>query len=202
MDQRAFWAGEFGIEYIGRNKSEDLFASNLSLFSEIFSSTGIAPQSFIEFGANIGMNIKALKSLFPKGTFTGVEINSEACKHLTQVCDLTYESSIESFKPDVLHDLVLSKGVLIHIDPENLSIVYEKLVRSTRKWLLIAEYYNPTPVGIEYRGHSDKLFKRDFAGEILDKYPEIKLKSYGFRYHRGVFPQDDITWFLLEREVA
>lgn len=202
MDQRAFWAGEFGNEYIARNKSEDLFASNLSLFSEIFSNTGIAPQSFIEFGANIGMNIKALKSLFPKGTFTGVEINHEACKHLTQVCDLTYESSIESFKPDVLHDLVLSKGVLIHIDPENLSIVYEILVRSTRKWLLIAEYYSPTPVGIEYRGHSDKLFKRDFAGEILDKYPEIKLKSYGFRYHRGVFPQDDITWFLLEREVA
>ena len=201
MDQREFWAGEFGIDYMTRNKSEDLFASNVALFSEIFSAAGISPKNFIEFGANIGMNIKALRSLFPAGSFTGVEINSEACKQLNQVCDVTHESSIENYKPQVLYDLVLTKGVLIHIDPENLATVYDKLVQSTRRWLLIAEYYNPTPVGIEYRGHSNKLFKRDFAGEILDKYPEIKLKCYGFRYHRGVFPQDDITWFLLEKEV-
>ena len=187
---------------MARNKSEDLFASNISLFSEILSNAGISPQSFIEFGANIGMNIKALRILFPKGTFAGVEINSEACKQLNQVCEVTYESSIENYNPQILYDLVLTKGVLIHIDPESLTTVYDKLVKSTRRWLLIAEYYNPVPMGIDYRGHSDKLFKRDFAGEILDKYPEMKLKSYGFRYHRGVFPQDDITWFLLEKEVA
>ena len=36
------------------------------------------------------------------------------------------------------------------------------------KYLLINEYYNPKPVSIDYRGHSERLYKRDFAGEILD----------------------------------
>ena len=51
-----------------------------------------------------------------------------------------------------------------------------------------------------YRGHEGKLFKRDFAGELLDKYPDLKLIDYGFVYHRDTnFPQDDCTWFLLEK---
>ena len=65
---------------------------------------------------------------------------------------------------------------------------------------MVAEYYNPTPVSINYRGHTDKLFKRDFAGEIMDMYPNLKLVDYGFIYHRDdAFPQDDITWFLMEK---
>ena len=53
---------------------------------------------------------------------------------------------------------------------------------------------------IEYRGNQEKLFKRDFAGEILDTYSNIELKDYGFSYRRDqAFPQDDITWFLLEK---
>jgi spore coat polysaccharide biosynthesis protein SpsF len=43
------------------------------------------------------------------------------------------------------------------------------------------------------------LFKRDFAGEMLDKYADLKLCDYGFVYHREKFSQDDISWFLLEK---
>jgi len=44
------------------------------------------------------------------------------------------------------------------------------------------------------------LFKRDFAGEMLDRYPALKLLDYGFVYRRDpLFPQDDMTWFLLEK---
>ncbi|MFM6157881.1 MAG: pseudaminic acid biosynthesis-associated methylase, partial [Sphaerospermopsis kisseleviana] len=67
-------------------------------------------------------------------------------------------------------------------------------------YLLIAEYYNPSPVAIPYRGHADRLFKRDFAGEVLDQHPELRLVDYGFVYRRDPnFPQDDITWFLIEK---
>ena len=31
----------------------------------------------------------------------------------------------------------------------------------------------------------------------LGHYPVII--DYGFAYHRGIYPQDDITWFLLEK---
>jgi spore coat polysaccharide biosynthesis protein SpsF len=55
-------------------------------------------------------------------------------------------------------------------------------------------------VSISYRGHSDRLFKRDFAGEMLDKYADLSLVDYGFCYKRDkAFPQDDITWFLLQK---
>ena len=52
---------------------------------------------------------------------------------------------------------------------------------------------------IKYRGHKNKLFKRDYAGEIINKYP-FKLDSYGFVYHKDLkAPQDDINWFLLKK---
>ena len=93
------------------------------------------------------------------------------------------------------------KGVLIHIAPEQLEGVYEKLYQASRRYILIAEYYNPTPVSVPYRGHADRLFKRDFAGEMLDRYPDLELVDYGFVYHRDpLFPQDDMTWFLLARK--
>jgi spore coat polysaccharide biosynthesis protein SpsF len=96
--------------------------------------------------------------------------------------------------------MALIKGVLIHINPDMLSTVYEKLYSASCKYILICEYYNPSPVTINYRGHSDRLFKRDFAGEMLEKYIDLKLVDYGFSYKRdAVFPQDDITWFLMEK---
>jgi hypothetical protein len=65
---------------------------------------------------------------------------------------------------------------------------------------LLCEYYNPAPTTVSYRGHNERLFKRDFAGEIMDRHPEMQLVDYGFAYHRDPnFPQDDITWFLMEK---
>jgi spore coat polysaccharide biosynthesis protein SpsF len=97
-------------------------------------------------------------------------------------------------------ELSLIKGVLIHINPEMLNTVYEKLYQASKRFILVCEYYNPSPVAIPYRGQTDRLFKRDFAGEMLEKYPDLCLVDYGFSYRRDpAFPQDDITWFLMEK---
>jgi spore coat polysaccharide biosynthesis protein SpsF len=37
-DQEAFWAGEFGTDYIQRNQGEALLASNLDFFSKALTS--------------------------------------------------------------------------------------------------------------------------------------------------------------------
>ena len=69
-----------------------------------------------------------------------------------------------------------------------------------KKYILLAEYYNPSPVSLEYRGEKDKLFKRDFAGEIMNKYEDLVLIDFGFAYRRDKkSPQDDISWFLLAK---
>jgi len=200
-EQEAFWAGEFGTEYISRNQGDALLASNLDFFAKALrGARGV--QSCIEFGANIGMNLKALKLLHPGLEQHGIEINANAAAQLAKVIPPAnvFHTSILDFQPQQTWDLVLIKGVLIHINPDVLPLVYDKLVATSGRYLLVAEYYNPAPVAIPYRGHSDRLFKRDFAGEIMDRHPQMRLVDYGFAYRRDPnFPQDDITWFLLEK---
>lgn len=199
-DQEYFWAGEFGTDYIQRNHGAHLLAANLNFFSKALRST-CNIQNCIEFGANIGMNLQALKMLYPNMKLHGIEINECAVDLLKKIIpNCIYHDSILNFNHPEQWDLVLIKGVLIHINPENLRLVYEKLHSACARYLLVAEYYNPTPVSIPYRGYTDKLFKRDFAGEIMDIYPQLELADYGFAYRRDPsFPQDDITWFLLKR---
>jgi pseudaminic acid biosynthesis-associated methylase len=108
--------------------------------------------------------------------------------------------SILEYQPGRMFDLVLIKGVLIHLKPEVLPQVYDTLFAASARYVLLAEYYNPSPIALPYRGHSDRLFKRDFAGELMDRCPRLKLVDYGFAYRRDPnFPHDDLTWFLLEK---
>ena len=200
-EQESFWAGEFGTTYIDRNKGDQLLAANLDFFSKALrGARGI--HSCIEFGANIGMNLRALKLMHPGLEQHGIEINADAVKQLRALIstDRVFEGSIFDYRPVQIFDLVLIKGVLIHINPAELPTVYDQLYKCAGKYLMVAEYYNPSPVAIPYRGHSDRLFKRDFAGELLDTYPDLTLLDYGFAYRRDPsFPQDDITWFLMEK---
>lgn len=81
-DQELFWAGDFGNEYINRNNSDRFLASNLSFFSKILKNIE-RPKNLIEFGANIGMNLKAIKSLLPEIELHGIEINKKASSELS-----------------------------------------------------------------------------------------------------------------------
>ena len=139
--------------------------------------------------------------LFPEIQLEAVEINSKAVKILkSKIPDvIAHNTSIIDFQPTKQFDLVLTKTVLIHVNQAYLNSIYEKLYNSAKKYILIYEYYNPTPVSVEYRGYKDMLFKRDFAGEIMSLYQNLKLLDYGFLYKRDKFKHNDITWFLLEK---
>ena len=201
-EQENFWAESFGNEYIQRNQGESLLASNLNFFSKSLAMAGKL-NSCIEFGANIGMNLKALKMLYPSINLKGIEINKQAAEELGQVIGFenVINSSIFDINVNQKADISLIKGVLIHINPSMLDLVYQKLYDASNSYILIAEYYNPTPVTISYRGHDDRLFKRDFAGEFLKKFNDTILIDYGFSYRNDIaFPQDDITWFLIKKK--
>ncbi len=199
-DQEKFWAGEFGKDYTIRN-DEKIIHSNKVMFNKIFNVTGKVNR-FIEFGANRGNNLKAVTELMPDIEMSAIEINEYAVELLNQLgLANVYHQSILDYETDFQRDFVLIKGVLIHINPECLSDVYRKLYETSNKYICIAEYYNPTPTEIKYRGHEGYLFKRDFAGEMLDMYKDLRLVDYGFFYHRdNESPMDDITWFLLEKQ--
>ena len=200
-DQEAFWAGTFGDEYVQRNRSRQLLASNLAFWSRILAPFGPV-RSVLEIGANIGMNLMALDLLFPEVELEGIEINATAAGELASWGRARVQNeSILDYKPQRDFDLVLTKGVLIHLNPDILPQVYDIMEKSSSRLLCIAEYYNPVPVQIDYRGHQGKLFKRDFAGEMLERHANFKLLDYGFAYRKDPsFPQDDITWFLMEKK--
>jgi len=199
-EQEKFWVGKFGDDYIERSNRPYAISSNIALFSRIFSRTK-SIDSVIEFGANLGRNLVVIKELMPHAELSAVEINQKAVEKLKLLdVEKVYYQSILDYAVDYERDFVLSKGMLIHINPDRLQDVYDLLYKTSRRYICLAEYYNPTPVKVDYRGHKNKLFKRDFAGEMLDRFKDLELLDYGFVYHRdNNFPQDDLNWFLLQK---
>ena len=199
-EQEAFWQGEFGNQYVDRNVGQPLVAANLALFAKALTRVGRL-DSLLELGTNAGNNLQALHQLLPRCELFGVEINANACAAAKALgIAHLWHGSLFDFPRERTFDLTLSKGVLIHLAPELLPAAYAQLYELSQRYILIAEYYNPAPVEVPYRGNSGKLFKRDFAGEMLDRYDDLRLLDYGFGYHRDPqFPVDDITWFVLEK---
>ncbi len=198
-EQETFWAESFGKAYIERNSSEQLYLSKVATWAKMLkSATGV--KSILELGCNIGLNLKAIHGLNPDIQLQGVEINKDAANKAANmgIADIRQDTILNTLdSPPV--DLTFTAGVLIHINPEYLDQVYANLVNLSKRYVLVAEYYNPSPMSIDYRGHKERLFKRDFAGELIDNY-NLKLVDYGFVYKRDKWaPMDDITWFLLEK---
>jgi len=199
-EQERFWATEFGNNYPSRNKGEELIASNVALFSKILKNC-TSVTSIAELGCNIGLNLIALNRINKNFKLRGYEINTIAAKEAgsNNVAEIINTTVIEKLDTTSRFDLTFTKGVLIHINPEKLSNVYQNLYDLSKKYIMVCEYYNPTPMSIDYRGNKDKLFKRDFAGELISIY-NLKLVDYGFNYHIDTYhTNDDSTWFLLEK---
>ncbi len=198
-EQEEFWAGNFGNDYIDRNDDDRILAGNQRLFSRIMQ-PAVGVGSALELGCNIGLNLQALKWVDPEIQLQGVEINQRAAEVAAEkkIADIRQASIIDKLDLPKA-DLTFTKTVLIHINPEHLDDVYANLVRLSNRYVLVVEYYNPAPVTVSYRGNQERLFKRDFAGEIMDRH-DLELVDYGFSYHRDrYFPQDDMTWFLMEK---
>lgn len=199
-EQENFWAGSFGDDYISRNESGALLYSKVAMWSQMLKSANRV-KSIKELGCNIGLNLKALHHLNPSYDLSGVEINEIAAQQAKElgIGSITCGTITEPLEGEKV-DLTFTAAVLIHINPEKLDQVYQNLVNLSNRYVLVAEYYNPTPTDVVYRGHSERLFKRDFAGDLIDSYG-LNLVDYGFWYKRDNVAQEfgDVSWFLLEK---
>jgi len=204
QDPSRRWAGSFGAEYHRRDQTgvDPREAWLRRAFHSIHRDE--KPRSVLELGAGEGQNLDALCRALPwlaPADCTAVDIDARAVQVLlTKGYNAHQGSVVREDNSPWEYGLVMTRGLLIHIHPENLPTLYRTITKCARRWVLIGEYYNPTPVEVPYRGEAGMLWKRDFAGEIMQAYPKFKLRDYGFVYHGDpVAPQDDITWFLLER---
>jgi spore coat polysaccharide biosynthesis protein SpsF len=200
-DPEALWRGAFGDEYTERNAAAALVRANVALFARILArAPGV--RSIVELGCNRGANLEALHALDPALSLSAYEINTSAAAIAAGLgvarvrCESILDLDLKGARPS---DLAFTKGVLIHIDPDKLERAYAALDALSRRYVVVCEYYNPSPTMVPYRGTTGTLFKRDFAGELIDRFG-LALVDYGFAYHRDpTFPQDDCTWFLLEK---
>jgi pseudaminic acid biosynthesis-associated methylase len=199
-EQEKFWAGDFGDDYISRNQSDALLNSKVAMWSQMIRCANRV-DSIKELGCNVGLNLKALHHLKSDYNLSGVEINKAAATEAEKLGIASINcGTITEPLTDEKADLTFTAGVLIHINPDRLPVVYNNLVSLSSRYVLIAEYYNPTPAEVSYRGHTERLFKRDFAGELIDEF-NLNLVDYGFWYRRDNIASEfgDMTWFLLEK---
>ena len=197
-EQESFWRGEFGDSYTERNSRIDQHQSNLFFWSKIISLAGPL-HNVLELGCNRGLNLDAIKILSPNTTTFGVEINQQAADKAAQSHQVFNKSLGDNISGLPVADLTFTSGVLIHINPDMLPVVYDKLYSYSSKYIMIKEYFSTQPQEITYRGHESRLWKRDFASELW-KDRNLKLIDYGFCWrYDPVAPQDDLNWFLFEK---
>jgi spore coat polysaccharide biosynthesis protein SpsF len=187
-------ATHFGHEYIARNQATRESDTGLALgFAPILALMQPAPRSILEVGANVGRNIRALKSLTDANLFAA-EPNPVARKALDGLC-FAYSGRADAL-PDCRMGLVFTCGVLIHVPPEQLERSYREMYRVSTEWLLTMEYFAPTETAIPWR--DDVLWKRDYGGMWLDLFPDLQLAGHGFLWSRTT-PFDDLNWWLFRK---
>ena len=197
--QEQFWQGDFGDNYTERNIIQP--EARQGFFVRVLQKTfGI--QRICELGANRGHNLAAIRGLSTNYELTGVELNPNAARILGQQPGVhAIHSSILDFTSDKPFDLVYACGVLIHLNPDDLPAVYHKMAMLSARYILINEYFNPVPVGLDYRGHSERLFKRDFGTEFLNTAGSgVRVVDYGFLWQTAEPAWDNTTWWLFEKQ--
>jgi spore coat polysaccharide biosynthesis protein SpsF len=202
--QVEFWRGDFGDGYTDRNlATREQLASRIAMWSDILKpTTGAPPASILEVGANLGINLRALRAL-TGARFYAAEPNERA--RATLIRDGVAEerdtraSLAQSIDfPDRIADLVFTSGVLIHIHPDHLLTAMREIHRCAARYVGCIEYFSDKPEEIPYRGHTGLLFKRDFGGYWLDNFADLQVLATGFAWKRTT-GLDNLTWWLFEK---
>jgi pseudaminic acid biosynthesis-associated methylase len=198
-EQEAFWSGSFGDAYNQRNSPS--IEVRMRFFDRALAKTENYPPTVIEIGANKGTNLIALRRLYKGIGLAALEINEAAINELRKIPDImVIHASALSYIPTFASHLSLSMGWLIHVAPEDLPKAYDLLHNASQRYILLAEYFASSPTPVFYRGHENRLWRRDFAGEMLDRFPGLKVLDYGFVWRRDpIAPLDDVSWFLMEK---
>src|SRR5262249_14479103 len=148
------------------------------LWREILGHVAAAPiHSILEVGPNVGLNLRALRSL-TDARFFAVEPNNRAREVLVRdgvldPDDLKAGVAADIDLPVRVADLVFTAGVLIHIHPNDLLSSCREIHRCARTWIACIEYFSDQPETVSYRGHKNALFKRDFGSFWLDNFSDL-----------------------------
>jgi len=180
------WRGEFGREYTIRNcltpqQVDALWVKNYGVtrteLNRLFLAGIPTDARILEIGCNMGNQLLLLQQL-GYSNLHGVDVQNHAlemAKSRTKNVNLAQASSFALPYKDKYFDLVFTSGVLIHISPKNIPAALKEIHRCAKDYIWGSEYYAPVASEINYRGHSELLWKMDYAREYLARFDDLEL---------------------------
>ena len=202
--QSSLWRSNFGDEYIERNPAS---VNNVQVAAMLWAQIlrrvqGDRPRTILEVGANVGINLRALRSLIDAQLYA-IEPNKTARERLAEQSLLPAANILDGLAtsiglPDASIDLVFTRGVLIHIHPNDLLASCREMHRVARRYIVSIEYFSANPEELTYRNQSNALFKRDFGAFWLDNFRDLRVLDYGFAWQR-LTGLDNLTWWMFEK---
>lgn len=205
--QERYWAGHNGVRYVLHHLPKS-WEARLDIWREILARTGEI-SSVIELGCNIGDNLRALDHLKPNLKVTGIELNqfaAEQAKSVLPNAEIIVDSLLRA-NVEGKFDLAFTRGVLIHINPNELHRAYDQLATMSKKFVLIYENYSEKPMELTEYAKDKSItgtehgafyqFWRDFAADFKSAHPEWDVIAEG---PSGVSKEHGkIVWTLFKR---
>lgn len=204
------WAGDFGKAYTDRNalslqELDLLYRGHFGITCTDMNCDFIGgfdrDIKVLEVGSNIGNQLLLLQKMEFKNLY-GIELQPyavELAKSRTKGINIIQGSAFDIPFKDGFFDMVFTSGLLIHIAPDDITAVLDEIYRCTKRYIWGMEYFAETYTQVEYRGHSDLLWKTDFPKLFLDRFANIKLvKRKFFKYMNN--DNVDVMFLLLKEK--
>ena len=122
---------------------------------------GLGAKTVLEAGCNVGNNLSGFPSSFD---VHGIDMNEKALNGArVQYPTFHFDKGSITKMPynDSQFDLVFTRGVLIHIDQNDMSSVIKELFRVSRKWIINLEYFGEDGKTIKWKRGDNLLWYRD-----------------------------------------
>lgn len=220
-----FWKGSFGNDYhernhlapsdIARGAGQELGARVAHLYY-VFSRVAAdatrvdslpgnwpSPARVMEVGCGTGNNFAAISRFDPDCQLYGCEPNAMARGFVEHFKEHMGNPSLHSCSLPQLHcndesfDLVMTMGVLIHIPPQDIEAAVSELIRVSKRYIYVCEYFAPSEEMVPYQDRENMLWRRDY-GSLLLARDELEFVEYGFNW-RPVNGLDNTTWWLFKK---
>ncbi len=209
--QTKAWASEFGQEYTDRNKMpikamdimyKHKYGMSRSDMNKLFLDDLGRDIRILEVGSNIGLQLIFLQSAGFRNLY-GIELSPYAvqlAKTQSEGINIIQGSALDIPFRDNYFDLVFTSGVLIHINPEDLSKVMSGIYRCTSKYIWGLEYYADKMAEINYRPSKEKvnlLWKADYPTMFCERFEDLRIVKKA--YYKYLADENKDVMYLLRK---
>ena len=170
-EKKGTWYGDFGIRYTVRNKiiPEKLVPFYKRILKDI------KPDKILEVGCNRGHNLVAV-SYCGQYDLYGIDINpySIVVARDNKEISFTVGNIYDILYKDNFFDLVLTVGVLIHLEPNTLKDAIKEILRVSKKYFLMMEY------NYDFE-EFEKVLYRDNVGLWRGNFKKVVLDNFNVK---------------------